>query len=136
MGHDTREAARAALVEGWDRERRQGPERSRVILASTREDVAALNGLARERLRAAGALGTEQQVETERGARVFAAGDRVMFLRNERGLGADEKGRGGVAVKNGTLGVAARNDVRLDAQSRTVSSAHWLRLAGAFDAGF
>ncbi len=34
------------------------------------------------------------------------------------------------------LRVAARNDVRLDAQSRTVSSAHWLRLAGAFDAGF
>jgi hypothetical protein len=34
------------------------------------------------------------------------------------------------------LVVAARNDVRLDAQSRTVSSAHWLRLAGAFDAGF
>ncbi len=30
--------------------------------------------------------------------------------------------------------VAARNDVRLDAQSRTVSSAHWLRLAGASDA--
>jgi len=121
VGHDTREAARAALVEGWDRERRQGPERSRVILASTREDVAALNGLARERLRAAGALGTEQQVETERGARVFAAGDRVMFLRNERGLGADEEGRGGVAVKNGTLGtvlaVAAggeRLTVRLD----------------------
>jgi ATP-dependent exoDNAse (exonuclease V) alpha subunit len=44
-----------------------------------------------------------------------------MFLRNERGLGADEEGRGGVAVKNGTLGtvlaVAAggeRLTVRLD----------------------
>jgi len=130
VGHDTREAARAALVEGWDRERRQGPERSRVILASTREDVAALNGLARERLRAAGALGTEQQVETERGARAFAAGDRVMFLRNERGLGADEKGRGGVAVKNGTLGtvlaVAAGGEqltVRLDGSGSAAGQA-------------
>ena len=104
LGHDTREVARAALVEGWDRERRQAPERSRVILASTREDVAALNGLARARLRAAGALGAEHQVGTERGQRAMAVGDRVMFLRNERGLGADEKGRGGVAVKNGTLG--------------------------------
>jgi Ti-type conjugative transfer relaxase TraA len=121
QGHDTREAAREALVEGWDRERRQAPERSRVILASTREDVTALNGLARARLRAAGALGAEHQVGTERGQRAMAAGDRVMFLRNERGLGADEKGRGGVAVKNGTLGtvlaVAAggeRLTVRLD----------------------
>jgi len=117
-------------VEGWDRERRQGPERSRVILASTREDVAALNGLARERLRAAGALGTEHQVGTERGARAFAAGDRVMFLRNERGLGADEKGRGGVAVKNGTLGtvlaVAAggeRLTVRLDGSGSAAGQA-------------
>jgi len=121
VGHDTREAARAALVEGWDRERRQAPERSRVILASTREDVAALNGLARARLRAAGALGAEHQVGTERGARAMASGDRVMFLRNERGLGADEKGRGGVAVKNGTLGTllaveagGERLTVRLD----------------------
>jgi Ti-type conjugative transfer relaxase TraA len=130
VGHDTRETARAALVEGWDRERRQAPERSRVILASTREDVAALNGLARERLRAAGALGAEQQVGTERGARAMAAGDRVMFLRNERGLGADEKGRGGVAVKNGTLGtllaVAAggeRLTVRLDGSGSAAGQA-------------
>ena len=36
---------------------------------------------------------------TERGAREFAAGDRVYFLRNERGLG----------VKNGTLGTVERS---------------------------
>ena len=66
--------------------------------------MAALNGLARERLREAGDLGPDQVVQTERGERAFAAGDRLMFLRNERGLGADPEGRGGVAVKNGTLG--------------------------------
>jgi len=130
VGHDTREAARAALVEGWDRERRQAPERSRVILASTREDVAALNGRARDRLRAAGALDAEHQVGTERGARAMAAGDRVMFLRNERGLGADEKGRGGVAVKNGTLGTVLaveaggeRLRVRLDGSGSAAGQA-------------
>jgi len=130
VGHDTREVARAVLVEGWDRERRQAPERSRVILASTREDVAALNGLARERLRAAGALGAEQEVGTERGQRAMAAGDRVMFLRNERGLGADEKGRGGVAVKNGTLGTVLaveaggeRLAVRLDGSGSAAGQA-------------
>ena len=62
-------------------------------------------------MREAGALrGADQVVQTERGERAFAAGDRIMFQRNERGLGGDAQGRGGpggsggVAVKNGTLG--------------------------------
>jgi len=120
-GHGTREEARAALVDGWDAERKQIPNQSRVILAYTRADVAELNGLARERLREAGELGAEHQVETERGARAMARGDRLMFLRNERGLGAGPGGRGGVAVKNGTLGTVLAVDskgerltVRLD----------------------
>jgi len=120
-GHGTREEARAALVDGWDAERQQSPNQSRVILAYTRADVAELNGLARERLREAGELGAEHQVETERGARAMARGDRLMFLRNERGLGAGPGGRGGVAVKNGTLGTVLAVDskgerltVRLD----------------------
>jgi len=119
VGHGTREEARAGLVEGWNAERRAAPEQSRVMLAYTRADVAALNQLAREKLREAGELGAEQQVATERGARAFAAGDRVMFLKNERGLGAGPGGAGGVAVKNGTLGTVEeiegdRLTVRLD----------------------
>ncbi|MGQ0590362.1 MAG: Ti-type conjugative transfer relaxase TraA, partial [Sphingosinicella sp.] len=39
-------------------------------------------------------LGEEVTIRAERGLRQFAAGDRIMFLRNERGLG----------VKNGSLG--------------------------------
>ncbi len=120
-GHGTREEARAALVDGWAAERRAAPEQSRVILAYTRADVAELNGLARDRLRAAGELGKDHQVETERGARAMARGDRLMFLRNERGLGAGPGSRGGVAVKNGTLGTVLAVDskgerltVRLD----------------------
>ncbi len=104
VASETRAAAMVSLVAGWDSERRQSPQATRVMLASTRADVAELNGLARDRLRAAGELGPDQVVETERGERSLAVGDRVMFGRNERGLGADPKGRGGVVVKNGTLG--------------------------------
>ena len=104
QGHGTQAEARVALVAGWDVERRAAPEQSRVILAYTRRDVEALNMLARERLATAGELGRDHLVATERGTRVMAAGDRLMFLRNERGLGAGPKGQGGVAVKNGSLG--------------------------------
>ena len=104
QGHATQEEARAALVAGWAAERQQSPTASQVMLAPTRADVAALNQLAREGLREAGELGAEQQVATESGSRTMAAGDRVMFLRNERALGAGPDGRGGAAVKNGTLG--------------------------------
>ena len=108
-GHETREAARSTLVDGWDAVRQAKPEASQLMLAHTRADVAELNQLARGRMRDAGALGADQVVQTERGERSFAAGDRVMFLRNERSLG----------VKNGSLGEIeevspARMAVRLD----------------------
>jgi Ti-type conjugative transfer relaxase TraA len=125
LASDTRAEARAALVAGWDAARRERPEESRVILAYTRDDVRDLNELARAQLRVAGDLRTpDQVVQTERGARAFAAGDRIMFQRNERGLGGDGRGRDGVAVKNGTLGTVLevasggeRLTVRLDGAS-------------------
>ena len=110
MGHGTWAAARAGLVAGWAAERRAAPEQSRVMLAYTRADVAALNELAREHVRAGGGLGVEHQVTTERGERALAVGDRVMFGRNERALGAGAGGRGGVAVKNGSLGTVLAVD--------------------------
>ena len=74
---ETRDGAKAALVAGWDAVRQAAPEQSQIILAYTREHM-----------RAAGDLrGADQAGRTERGARAFAAGDRIMFLRNERGLG-------------------------------------------------
>ncbi len=93
----TREEARGALIAGWEGARRQSPETSRLILTHTNDDVRALNRLARARLKEAGELGTDVAVQTERGGRLFAAGERVMFLKNERGLG----------VKNGSLGTIA-----------------------------
>jgi Ti-type conjugative transfer relaxase TraA len=90
----TRGQARDDLIEGWDRERQASPDRSRIILTHTNDEVRALNEAARERMREAGDLGDDVRLTVERGARSFASGDRVMFLQNERGLG----------VKNGTLG--------------------------------
>jgi Ti-type conjugative transfer relaxase TraA len=90
----TREQARSDLIDRWDRERLAAPDRGRIILTHTNDEVHALNEAARERMRAAGDLVDEVRLTVDRGARNFASGDRVMFLQNERGLG----------VKNGTLG--------------------------------
>jgi len=110
-----------ALVAGWAGERQQSPRQSQVMLAYTRADVGELNRLAREQVRAVGELGPDQVVQTERGERAMASGDRLMFLRNERGLGAGPGGRWGAAVKNDTLGTVLAVDaggerltVRLD----------------------
>ncbi|MGQ0686975.1 Ti-type conjugative transfer relaxase TraA [Bradyrhizobium sp.] len=95
---ETREQARGDLIDRWDRDRQATPDRSRIILTHTNDEVRALNEAARERMRAAGDLGNEVRLTVERGARDFASGDRVMFLQNERGLG----------VKNGTLATIER----------------------------
>jgi Ti-type conjugative transfer relaxase TraA len=102
----TREEAREALIDGWDRDRQGAPDASRIILTHTNHEVRALNLAARDRLRAAGDLGEEVDLTVERGSRSFATGDRVMFLQNDRGLG----------VKNGTLGTIEA----VDRQSMTV----------------
>jgi Ti-type conjugative transfer relaxase TraA len=104
----SREQAGGDLIERWDRDRQAAPDRTRIILTHTNEEVRALNEAARIRMRAAGDLGEEVHVTVERGGRGFASGDRVMFLQNERGLG----------VKNGTLGTVER----VSAQSMTVQA--------------
>ena len=90
----TRDDARSALIHRWERERIDHPTTAQIILTHTNDEVRALNELARDRRRAAGGLGEDIAVDAERGSRMFASGDRVMFLRNERSLG----------VKNGSLG--------------------------------
>jgi Ti-type conjugative transfer relaxase TraA len=90
----TREQARDDLIERWDRERQASPDASRIILTHTNAEVRELNEGARGRMREAGDLGEDVRLKVERGTRDFAAGDRVMFQQNERGLD----------VKNGTLG--------------------------------
>jgi Ti-type conjugative transfer relaxase TraA len=107
---ETRDQARDDLVERWDRERIAEPGKSRIILTHTNDEVRELNLIARDRLRQAGALGEDVTVKAERGERSFATGDRLMFLKNDRGLG----------VKNGMLGEIeqvspTQMTVRLDA---------------------
>jgi Ti-type conjugative transfer relaxase TraA len=104
----TREQARGDLIERWNHDRQASPDKSRIILTHTNNEVRALNEAARERMRAAGDLGDDVHLTVERGARNFASGDRVMFLQNERGLG----------VKNGTLGTIEQ----VSAQSMTVQT--------------
>jgi len=108
-GAETREQARADLVDRWDHDRAAAPQANRIILTHTNEEVEALNAQARERMRLARAWGEDAAVGAERGERRFARGDRVLFLRNERSLG----------VRNGSLGTvesvsAARMAVMLD----------------------
>jgi Ti-type conjugative transfer relaxase TraA len=107
---ETRDQAREDLVERWDRDRVAEPGNSRIILTHTNDEVRDLNLTARDRLRQAGVLGEDVTVKAERGERAFAAGDRLMFLKNDRGLG----------VKNGMLGEIeqvspTQMTVRLDA---------------------
>ena len=106
---DTREGARAELVDRWDAQRLADRDQTRIILTHTNAEVRDLNLAARDRLRGSGELGEDVGVSAERGVREFASGDRIMFLKNERGLG----------VKNGTLGqieqvTPDRMGVRLD----------------------
>ena len=95
---DTRDEARAELVDQWDAQRSADPDKTRIILTHTNAEVRDLNLAARDRLRGAGELGDDVRVAAERGPREFASGDRIMFLKNERGLG----------VKNGSLGKVER----------------------------
>ena len=98
----TREQARDDLIDRWDRDRQGSPDRSRIILTHTNDEVRALNEAARGRMRDAGDLGDDVRLTVERGERNFAGGDRVMFQQNERGLG----------VKNGTLGTVVEVSAR------------------------
>lgn len=120
---DSRERAKDELIRAWGDDRAaSGTEKASLILAHTRADVRELNERAREMLKERGELGREITVEVERelsapdgtltierGERRLAAGERVMFLKNERELG----------VKNGTLGKVLEIDrkalrIRLD----------------------
>ena len=92
---ETAEEARAAVIAGWAADRAADPFKSRIMLAHTNDDVDALNRAARETARAAGDIGEQDiALDTNRGSRSFAIGDRVLFRRNDRELG----------VRNGTLG--------------------------------
>jgi Ti-type conjugative transfer relaxase TraA len=128
----TRDEARRALLAAWQKDRHENPAESRIMLAYTRADVRLLNEQARSLRRAAGEIGKGEDIQTERGAREFAPGDRLFFLKNERSL----------RVKNGSLGTVEkiRNgllQVRIDgdeARRVVVDSKHYPHLEHGYAA--
>ncbi len=104
--HDSREVARDALAAAYVDDKGKG---SQIILAHSNVDVQALNLAVREARKERGELAGSARFVAENGGREFAAGDRIVFLQNDRDLG----------VKNGTLGTVERAEdgslaVRLD----------------------
>ena len=113
----SREEAKAAIARDWMAGRKDGKDT--IVLAHTRADVHDLNEAIRRARAAAGELGEAAAFQTGQGKREFAAGDRVVFLKNDRELG----------VKNGTLGrveeaAAGRLGVVLDNGERRTVEAH------------
>lgn len=90
-GRWSRDDAINALIEDWNHDLAQ--DKTALILAHRRADVRLLNQRARAKLLERGLLKESFAFTTEDGDRSFAAGDQIVFLRNEGSLG----------VKNGML---------------------------------
>ncbi|QKK33866.1 Ti-type conjugative transfer relaxase TraA (plasmid) [Rhizobium indicum] len=125
---ETREDIIGRIVEDWTEARRQAIQdlveagnvcRLRgdelLVLAHTNEDVKRLNEALRSVMTGEGALGESRSFQTERGARDFAAGDRIIFLANARFIEPQAMRLGPQYVKNGMLGtVVSTGDKRGD----------------------
>ncbi|WFU06851.1 Ti-type conjugative transfer relaxase TraA (plasmid) [Rhizobium sp. CB3171] len=90
-GSELKAQAVENLIADWDRE--YDLQTSSLILAHLRRDVRMLNDMARAKLVERGLVAEGFVFQTEDGHRKFAAGDQVVFLKNEGSLG----------VKNGML---------------------------------
>ena len=111
--HNTREEAQEALAAAYVSDQGKG---SQIVLTHSNKDVQALNEAIREARKERGELRGSARFESEKGGREFAPGDRIVFLKNDKGLD----------VKNGTLGTVEQAEdgslsVRLDSgESRQV----------------
>ncbi len=91
IGSDLKADAVDNLIAAWDRD--YDPAKTSLILAHLRRDVRMLNQRARIKLLERRILDEGATFKTADGDRNFAAGDQIVFLRNESSLG----------VKNGML---------------------------------
>lgn len=92
IGSELKTDAVANLIADWNRE--YDPAKSTLILAHLRRDVRMLNERARAKLMERGIIEQGFAFKTADGVRSFAAGDQIVFLKNE----------GSIGVKNGMLG--------------------------------
>ena len=81
----------AKLIDDWDRD--YDPNQTKLILAHLRRDVRTLNELARASLVKRSVVDEGHLFKTHEGDRRFAAGDQIVFLKNDASLG----------VKNGMI---------------------------------
>jgi ATP-dependent exoDNAse (exonuclease V) alpha subunit len=76
--------ARERLIADYLRDVVESPHATRLALAYRKVDIEALNAGIRKGRQAMGQLGPDASFQTKRGARLFGAGDRVLFLENDQ----------------------------------------------------
>ena len=122
--HRDQDATRTAMVMQWFEDRIHAPDRSRVLLAYRNAEVRALNREVRDLRKQRGELGESVPIHSKD----FAAGDRILFRRNEYRHVFGDTGSGAgppVPVYNGTLGTvleAAPDRFRVQLDSGTAVS--------------
>jgi hypothetical protein len=93
---DTRQQGVDCLVREYLADRQAKAEQTRLILAYERNDVKVINARVRSSLKETGQIGQGFILKTETGRKEFAAGDRVVFGKND--YGED------LGVRNGSMG--------------------------------
>jgi len=111
---DVRQTAKAEMVQAWHAAFKEGPEKNSLMLTYSNRDVNDLNTSARSLLKESGHIaqkeftyGIRREIEDDFGRKHpikeekgFSKGDRIVFTRNNYGLG----------VKNGTMGTITNLD--------------------------
>ncbi|MBB4277846.1 Ti-type conjugative transfer relaxase TraA [Rhizobium mongolense] len=131
---ETREEAIGRIVSDWTDARRELLQKSvnegslgrlrgdeLLVLTHTNVDVKRLNEALRTVMTAEGALGDSHAFQTERGAREFASGDRIIFLKNARFFEPRAEHPDAQYVKNGMLGTVVSTT---DKRGRILLSVH------------
>ncbi len=111
---ELREETKRTLIQEWHLSFKEAPQKSHLIMTYSKADTAILNEEARSLMKQDGIVGKEEYLltihkedEDDFGRKIitkeekhFAKGDRVLFMKNDNGLG----------VKNGTLGTILEID--------------------------
>ena len=128
VADDPAGAMRAQLADWWQATERH-PQQESVLVALHRSSVAELNANAHALMRDAGRLGDDEITVDDRS---FAAGDRVVLLRNNKTLDVDNGDRGVIVAVDADRRALT---VELDA-GREVRLPDWYLDAGWVDHGY